>query len=156
MADVLIRGGHVIARVEVSTKESETHNLTSQATETPIQSGAIVSDHVILKPICLDVVFSSANTSGTGQSPQAVYDAFYGYWQNKTLLTVYTEHRVHENMVVVGFTPIHRAPFKGALACTMRLQQIRSVSLNKVPYVNAILPPALPEVNRGSAAPVVR
>lgn len=156
MAEVLIRGGHIIARVEVSAKESETHNYVSQATETPIQSGAVVSDHVILKPFCLDVVFSSANTAGTGQSPQAVYDAFVNYHLSKELLTVYTEHKVHENMVIVGFTPMHRAPFKGALACSMRLQQMKSVSLNKVPYANAILPPALPEVNRGSAAPVVR
>lgn len=51
----IVRKGVAIAGIQVSVKKSEAHTYTSQATELAMESGATVTDHVILKPVTLAV-----------------------------------------------------------------------------------------------------
>ena len=138
--------------INVSSSESETYNFASQATETPIQNGAIVSNHVILKPVTIDAIFSSANTPNSGMAPKEIYDALFLAWQNRDMLTAFTAHARLENMVIVGFTPTHKAPFANALSCTLKLQQLKTPILSKTPYINALPVDAIPVIVRGPVA----
>jgi len=157
MASALtIFNGNVIADVEVSSKQSEAHAFRAVATEFPIQNGSIVSDHVFLKPRELDVSFTSSNTPGPGYTAQQVFDAFKKHYANRDLLKIITEHDTYDSMVIVDFQPIHKAPNKGALECTIKFQRINSVSVNSVPYLNAVDTSAQTEVNRGILPPVIK
>ena len=151
-----IFNGNIIADVEVSSKQSESHAFRAVATEYPIQNGSIVSDHVFLKPRELDVSFTSSNTPGPGYTAQQVFDAFKKHFINRDLLKVITEHDTCDNMVIVDFQPVHKAPNKGAFECTIKFQQINSVSVNSISYLNAIDTSAQTEVNRGILSPVVK
>ena len=55
----IVRKGVAIAGIQVSVKKSEAHTYTSQATELAMESGATVTDHVILKPVTLAVTVRS-------------------------------------------------------------------------------------------------
>ena len=155
MASALtIFNGNIIADVEVSSKQSESHAFRAVATEFPIQSGSIVSDHVFLKPRELDVSFTSSNTPGPGYTAQQVFNAFKRHFTNRDLLKIITEHDTYENMIIVDFQPVHKSPHKGALECTLKFQQINSVSIVAVPYLKAIDTSAQPTTNRGLISPL--
>ena len=51
----IVRQGSVVAGISVSVKEAESHSFTSQMTDIPLESGAVVSDHVIRQPDTLSV-----------------------------------------------------------------------------------------------------
>ena len=61
----IVRKGVAIAGIQVSVKKSEAHTYTSQATELAMESGATVTDHVILKPVTLAVTVAMTNAEGT-------------------------------------------------------------------------------------------
>lgn len=63
----IVRKGVAIAGIQVSVKKSEAHTYTSQATELAMESGATVTDHVILKPVTLAVTVAMTN-AGVGRT----------------------------------------------------------------------------------------
>lgn len=157
MANALaLFNGNVIADVEVSSKQSETHAFRTTVTEYPIQNGAIANDHAFTKPFELDVAFMAANTPGPGLTAQQVFDAFKTHSLNRDLLKVVTENASYENMLIVDFQPMHKSPNKGALECTIKFEQLNFVLTSTVPYLNAVDTSAQSVVNRGFLAPVLK
>ena len=72
----IVRKGVAIAGIQVSVKKSEAHTYTSQATELAMESGATVTDHVILKPVTLAVTVAMTNA---GDGRDAARDAFESF-----------------------------------------------------------------------------
>lgn len=128
----LLRGGPLVAGVEVSVLISESHNLTSNATKLSLESGAQVTDHVIVDPDQVSVVFAMANVGSGADAARDVFETFKKMRDDRELVELTTEHHVYENMVIVSVAPLHQAPYKGALNCTINLQQINFVQLESV------------------------
>ena len=128
----LLRGGPLVAGVEVSVLVSEAHNLTANATKLSLESGAQVTDHVIVNPDDVSVVFAMTNAGSGADAARDVFETFKRMRDDRELLELTTEHHVYENMVIIGVAPMHQAPYKGALNITLHLQQINFVQLHSV------------------------
>lgn len=148
----LLRGGRLVAGVEVSVLVSETHTRTASPTSVSLETGALVADHVIVNPAEVSVAFVMTNTGGGAEAARDALATFTFMLQNRQLLTLGTEHCVYENMVLTGVSPQHNAPFKGALTFTLNLQQINFVSLQSVGRSPDILPEG--EVGKTASARV--
>ena len=106
----IVRKGVAIAGIQVSVKKSEAHTYTSQATELAMESGATVTDHVILKPVTLAVTVAMTNA---GDGRDAARDAFESFVEMRKIrepVEVITEHAIYTNMVITSLTPTHSAP----------------------------------------------
>ena len=132
----LLRGGPLVAGVEVAVLISEAHNLTANATKLSLESGAQVTDHVIVNPDDVSVVFSMTNAGDGAETARDVFETFKRMRDDRELVELTTEHHIYENMVITGISPMHQAPYKGALNVTLHLEQINFVQLESVGRVN--------------------
>jgi len=128
----VLRGGPLVAGVEVSVMLSESHTLNANATRNALESGTQVSDHVIIDPYNLAIVFEVSNAGDGPMVARDVFDTFREMLEKRELMEVLTEHTIYDNMVLVGLTPLHAAPFKGRLQCTATLQRINQVKFQMV------------------------
>lgn len=149
----LLRGGPLVAGVEVSVLVSEAHNLTANPTKLALESGSQVTDHVIVNPNDVSVVFAMTNAGGGADTARDVFETFKRLLDDRELVELTTEHHVYEDMVIVGVSPLHQAPYKGALSTTLRLQQITFVKLQSVGREPDKLPQGDP-VEKTAAGPV--
>ncbi len=130
--NALLRGGSIVAGVEVSVLVSETHKLSATATSLALESGARVSDHVIVNPAEVSVSFAMSNAGGGTDTARDVFETFKKMLEERTLLELITEHHAYDNMVITSLDPEHKAPHKGALSITLNLKQISFVNLQTV------------------------
>lgn len=128
----LYSGGMEIAGVRVTVKESEAHNFSSQPTQIALESGAIVSDHVIIQPPVLTVTLTMTNVADGVSVGRDAFATFYSAMQNRTLFDLITEHTYYKNLIIKNFSPVHRAPFKGAYQATLTMQVINFVELQSI------------------------
>lgn len=125
----LLRGGPLVLGVVVSALVSEAHEFSSNATKIALESGAQVTDHVIVDPDRVSIVFSMANAGSGAEEARDALETFKAMQEDRELLELITEHRVYKDMVITGISPYHTAPFRGALSFTINLQQINFVKL---------------------------
>lgn len=134
-AGFIARPGNNVAGIPVSVKESESHAFTSTPIDTAVENGAILTDHVVVNPVEVEVVFDMVNTRsllsyfGTASTAFDAFEYFESLLSNRELVTLITEHKVYAHMLCIDFTPSHVAPFKGALKCTARFRQINFVTI---------------------------
>lgn len=136
-AGFIARPGNNVAGIPVSVKESESHAFSSTPIDTAVENGAILTDHVVVNPVEVEVVFDMVNTRsllsyigfGTSSTAFDAFEYFESLLNNRELVTLITEHKVYANMLCIDFTPSHVAPFKGALKCTARFRQINFVTI---------------------------
>ena len=117
----IVRKGVAIAGIQVSVKKSEAHTYTSQATELAMESGATVTDHVILKPVTLAVTVAMTNAGGGADAARDAFESFVEMRKKREPVEVIT-----------SLTPTHSAPYKGALEIGITFQQVNFVELQSV------------------------
>jgi len=139
----IINEQQTIASFEVDAVLSETHVFSRQITENPVENGQPINDHIIINPVTLEIqcIVTDAPIKGIIEGVQNAYDNFlkgsrytndcfgalYALYELKDFLTVYTQYRTYEKMVVENIT-ISRAPEDGeALIFTISLKQVRVV-----------------------------
>lgn len=135
--------GGTMASFEVDALLSETHTMIREVTDNEVENGSPVSDHVIQRPITLEVqcFVSDAPIKGLIDNVQSgvrnflggsrytsdCFSALIDLFERKEALTVYTEYRVYRNMMVESIT-IPRTPEDGeALIFTIGFKQVRMV-----------------------------
>lgn len=144
----LLFGGTLVAGVEVDVLVSESHSLQAELTQIALESGAIITDHVIKEPTTVDVSFEMTNTPGgmvggtlgsaiggalgITRTAKDTFEQFENLLRKREPLKLITAHHLYENMIVVGFSPTHSAPYKGRMQAQVRLQQITRVQVNFV------------------------
>ena len=128
----IVRKGIAIAGIQVSVKKSEAHTYTSQATELAMESGATVTDHVILKPVTLAVTVAMTNAGDGADAARDAFESFVEMRKTREPVEVITEHAIYTYMVITSLTPTHSAPYKGALEIGITFQQINFVELQSV------------------------
>ena len=146
-------GGPLVAGVEVSVLLSEAHSFTATVSNLSLESGAQVCDHVIVNPDDVSIVFSMTNTGGGQETARDVLETFKRMRDERQLLELITEHYVYENMVLTSVSPMHQAPYKGALNFSIKLQQVNFVQLESVGREEGNLNPGTPS-SRTATGPV--
>ena len=126
----ILRGGPLVAGVEVSVVLSESHTLSSDVTKFTMENGTQYSDHIINNPDVLAVTFEMANVGDGAAIARDVFETFKNMQNARTLLQVVTEHWIYDSMAITGITPLHAAPYKGRLQVVLTLQRLRTVTLN--------------------------
>lgn len=119
-----LRGGAFVAGVQVRVLKGEEHNLTCQVTRYGVEDRKSIADHVILNPNVVNIRFEMPNSNGGVERARAVFQQFVEMRDQRTPINLETEHGRYKNMVIAAFTPDHRAPFKGAYAAMLRLEQV--------------------------------
>lgn len=125
----LLKQGKVVAGVPISVLTGESHTFTANVPKIALESGAQISDHMILEPAQVSVSFSMTNAGAEKQRAKDAFDAFKKMMDERKLVEVVTEHHIYTNMVLTSLTPMHSAPYKGALTVTATFQQINFVQL---------------------------
>ena len=90
----IVRKGVAIAGIQVSVKKSEAHTYTSQATELAMESGATVTDHVILKPVTLAVTVAMTNAGDGRDAARDAFESFVEMRKAREPVEVITEHAI--------------------------------------------------------------
>lgn len=131
MAPAIVRRGTVVAGINVSVKESETHQYQAQITSLALESGSVVSDHVILQPEKVAVTIGVTNTAQNSAALSA-FDLFVEMWSTREPVELVTEHAIYPDMVLTNFQPVHAAPYKGAFTANCIFQKVHYVELQQV------------------------
>ena len=120
----VLRGGVLVAGVEVRVLKTEAHSITSTPTMYPVESGKSIIDHVTLNPNVVLFRVEMTNTDSGTEEARNVMEQFVQMRDNREPLELMTEHATYKNMVLIGCLPVHQAPYKGALQFDLRFQQV--------------------------------
>lgn len=124
-----LRTGSKVAGVVVTVKTSESHTYNANVTKLALESGAIVSDHMILEPETVAVSFAMTNAGDGASAAKDAFATFVKMQRDRQLVELVTEHAVYTNMVCTNITPMHSAPYKGSLVCTATFSKIYFVEM---------------------------
>ena len=111
-----------IADIPITVIKQEGYNYSSDATQYPIESGAIISDHVILRPLRIDISFEISNMD-FNEAGYAL-DLFEELWMLRVPLELITYHKKIPNMVLVNFQASNTVPEWGKVAGRATFQQV--------------------------------
>lgn len=128
----VLRGGPLVAGVEVSVRYTESHTLSATVSQQTLESGAKVSDHVILDPTKVDIDFEVTNVGDGPSVAKDVFETFKKMLQEREPVELITEHFIYEQMVLVNLSPVHEAPFKGRLRISATLEEVKFVKIEVV------------------------
>lgn len=116
-----------VVGVPVSVRKQESYVLQADITTHAMEQGALLSDHVIIQPARVDLVFEVSNWEpGHGEH---VLDLFEDMFRSRALVELVTEHKKLENMVMISFQSDNNDDVWGALKCTASFQQVRFVEI---------------------------
>lgn len=130
--------------LEVDTLEQETHEWNRDVTESPVENGSPIADHVIQQPLKLTITGFISNAPVTGflegavslvtdgfsseNRVQAAIDKLYSFYASKELVTIYTRYKLYQNMLITNIS-IPRRPEDGdAIQFTIDATEVRIVS----------------------------
>lgn len=116
-----------IAGIPVSTRKQEATSYKADVTQHAVESGAILSDHVILQPIVLELSFDVTNwEKGYANQAQGLLEKLFF---ERTPVDLITEHKQLANMVMTSLQINNSAPQWGKLECRASFQQLSFVTL---------------------------
>ncbi len=125
--------------IAVDVHKSDNHILSSEVTDHTLESGAVVSDHVISKPRQLSIIFEQVNTKDGLARAIKVWQEIRNVERARMLVTAVTEHDTYNHMVFDNVSALQTAPMKGALQFSASLKAINSVQLAVVKIPESIL-----------------
>lgn len=124
-------------------RKSEVHKYRAEVTETALEDGSIVSQHVIQHPIEVTLQFEETNAgkmignilNAVGMIDQvSTFDKLTDIWRRKIPVTIITEQAQYDNMVIESMPIIHKQPYKGALQIMCDFKQLSFYSLQAFQY----------------------
>ena len=118
--------------IPVTVKKQEAHSYRADVTQHSMESGAVLSDHVILQPIHIDVSFEITNLDLA--KPQEAHDKFVLLMQQRTPLDLQTKHGIIENVILSTYQANNEAPNWGALDCRASFTQIKYISIKSIKF----------------------
>jgi hypothetical protein len=116
-----------VADIPVSVKTQESYTFAADVTEHAAESGAIFADHVILRPIKIDLSFEVTNwEAGTAQR---AFDLLEALWKSRQPVDLLTRHKTLNSMVLTSLDATNALPSWGALIFRATFKQIKLVTL---------------------------
>lgn len=146
--------GNQYGNIELDAALDENHEWSAEATSNPVEEGAPVTDHVIdqadkLKirgfvtdtPLNLSQSVSGlVNSGNVGNRTQAVFDLLHQLIKLKEPMTVYTKHRIYDDMVMTNVTIPRSAGVGEAIEFSAEFINIRKVATQMVDVPDGINP----------------
>jgi hypothetical protein len=110
--------------LQANVRISEAHMRQSVIPEHALEDGSVVSEHVILKPKGLCLVYQQTNAYGGDSIARQTWEMLNQLWQARQPFEIQTEHELYPNMIFERIGALHQAPYKGGLEFTADLKQI--------------------------------
>ena len=146
--------GNQYGNIELDAVLDENHEWSAEATINPVEEGAPVTDHVIeqadklkLKGFVTDTpltvsqsVNGIVNSGQVGNRTQTVFDLLHELIRLKEPMTVYTKHRIYDDMVLTNVTIPRAAGVGEAIEFSAEFINIRKVATQMVDVPDGINP----------------
>lgn len=146
--------GNQYGNIELDASLDESHEWSAEATSSPVEEGAPITDHVIdqadklrIKGFVTDTpltisqsVQGVVNSGQVGNRTQSVFDLLHQLIKLKEPMTVYTKHRIYDNMVLTNITIPRVAGVGEAIEFSAEFINIRKVSTQMVDVPKGINP----------------
>lgn len=129
--------GEIMADIKVS----EDHTRKNDVTQTTLESGAVIADHVIIHPRVLSINFGVTNTGWTSlleSRSQEIFDKLDNISRTQELVTVTTEHYSYTNMMISNVRMLHSAPYKGSLQIACDFEELNFADLQVIKNANVV------------------
>jgi len=146
---------NIVGAVSFDAFISESHNITADITQIPLESGALVTDHIIFKPLILNITAVVSNTplryfgglDNLQKGVQLIKDAFtlsgdyrqtfaqkawislLTMFSDAQELTITTANSVYPNMVIVAIDTTSDKDTSEILEVNLTFQQIQRRTL---------------------------
>jgi hypothetical protein len=133
---------------------SETHEATCTVTDQPIETGARISDHIILDPervIIEGFVSDSPINLSAGFNSQATFDELYALREARQLLTVVTGYKVYVDMAITRITVPRDQSTGQAIRFSVELKKINRVGSLTIQLFEDVLSQAQGAVDQASS-----
>lgn len=116
-----------LAGIPITTRKQEVTSLEAEVTKHVVEAGSILSDHVILLPIILDLEFDVTNWDKEyAKQAQGLLEQLFF---SRTPMDLQTEHKQLSNMVMTSLEFENSAPLWGKLNCRSSFQQLSFVTI---------------------------
>ena len=138
--------GNTFGNIELDAVLDENHEWSAEATSNPVEVGAPVTDHVIEQSDKLRIrgfvtdssislsmsIMGLLNLGDVGNRTQGVFDLLHQLIKLKEPITVYTKHRIYDDMVLTNVTIPRSASVGEAIEFTADFVHIRKVATQMV------------------------
>ena len=108
--------------IPVTVIQSESHTLEAEIAQNAIETGAKVSDHVIILPKKIDITFEISNWNQ--EEPKNGYDLLEKAFLSRLPVDLLTEHKLQKNMVFTNLQMLNSVPRWGNLVCRASFREI--------------------------------
>lgn len=139
--------GNLYGNIELDAALDENHEWSAEATSNPVEVGAPVTDHVIdqsdklkIKGFITDTPLTSSASLPQISRSQDVFDLLYELIKLKEPMTVYTKHKVYDEMVLTNVTIPRTAGVGEAIEFSAEFINIRKVATQMVDVPDGINP----------------
>ena len=146
--------GNQYGNIELDAVLDENHEWSADATSNPVEEGAPVTDHVIEQadklrmrcfvtdaPINASQSLSGIFTPGVNEvKTQPVFDLLRQIIKLREPVTVYTKHRIYDEMIITNVTIPRAAGVGEALEFNVDFINIRKVATQKVDVPPGVSP----------------
>lgn len=121
-----------LAGVPVTTRTQETYTYQADVPDHAVESGALFADHVILRPLRVDITAEVSNwEAGTAKFALDLFETIH---QQRMLVDLITEHKKVPSMALVAINAGNASPQWGKLVLQLSFQQLRLVTLDATPF----------------------
>lgn len=120
----------IIGTLVIEATISENHEATCTVTDQPIETGARISDHIILDPERVTIegfVSDTPINATTGFNSQATFDQLYALRAARELLVVVTGYKVYTDMAITRISVPRTSRTGQAINFTVELKKINRV-----------------------------
>lgn len=137
--------GNQYGNIELDAALDENHEWSAEATGNPVEEGAPVTDHVIEQSDKLTIKGFVSDTPLVGSIPQIsrsleVFDLLYELIKIKEPMTVYTQYRIYDDMVLTNVSIPRSAGVGEAIEFNAEFIHIRKVATQMVDVPDGINP----------------
>lgn len=139
--------GNDYGNIELDAALDENHEWSAEATSNPVEVGAPVTDHVIdqsdklkIKGFVTDTPLTASQSVGQISRSQEVFDLLYELIKLKEPMTVYTKHKIYDDMVMTNVTIPRTAGVGEAIEFSAEFINIRKVATQMVDVPDGINP----------------
>jgi len=143
----LFRGGRTLISTRIDLRLRETHTGDAELTQLPIESGAVISDHIIRHPNTVTIEAEISNSLGA--QPAESWEEFRSQLNMRELYTVVTAHEVYENYALTALTGENSAPFNGRLNLLLTFTEVNLTQTSVILIPREDLDPS---VDRGASS----
>ena len=137
--------GNLYGNIELDAALDENHEWSAEATSNPVEVGAPVTDHVIdqsdklkIKGFVTDTPLTASQSLTQISRSQDVFDLLYELIKLKESMTVYTKHRIYNDMILTNVNIPRTAGVGEAIEFSAEFINIRKVATQMVDVPDGI------------------